>query len=395
MDKDNRHSLDTLVVHNSRRENPDKALTPPIAMTSTFYFNSVQDAQKAFKFETEDYVYSRGNNPSQRLFEEKMAILEGGNAACAFGSGMGAVSSVMLSLLKPGDKALLHKTLYGSSFSFARTLLTQQGIEVVFIDMTDLDRVKENIDSRTKMIYFESPSNPNLEIVDIEQVCKIAGQFGSKVVVDNTFMSPYLQNPLSLGAYVVLHSATKYISGHGDVIAGVAVSKDADYIARLKFGYMCEYGSVLSPFNAWLLLRGLKTLHVRMQRHEENTKKVVEYLESDPRFRNLNHPSLAKHPGHDTAKKQMRGFGSLVTFEIGDSMQEAVRFVDSLKLFRIAVSLGDTESLVEIPSQMTHFGYSAEELEKAGIAENMIRISIGIEDYNDLIKDLRQAADCI
>jgi methionine-gamma-lyase len=382
------HRFDTRIVHNSRKNNPDKALTPPIAMTSTFYFESIKDAQDAFNFVTDDYVYTRGNNPTLRLLEEKMAILEGGNSSCAFSSGMGAVSSTLLSLLKPGDELICHNTLYGSSHSFTKEFLSRYSINAIFADLTDLKSFEELINEKVKVVYFETPSNPNLEVINIEKIVQISNKFNIKVIVDNTFLSPYFQRPLELGAYAVLHSATKFLSGHGDLVAGIVISKDNDFIHNLKFGYMCELGSVLSPFNAWLILRGLKTLHVRMKRHEENTLELYEYLKNNKKFTNLNHPS-----GNIKTfmKEQMKGYGSLITVELNDSRENIIKFIDNLKLFRIAVSLGDTESLIQVPALMTHMGYSDADLKKAGISKNMIRISVGLEDVKDLIEDIENS----
>lgn len=304
---------------------------------------------------------------------------------------MAAISSVIFSLLSPGDNIVLHRTLYGSSYGVATKLLPKYNIDYRIADLTELDNLEKVIDKNTKVIYFETPSNPDLSIIDIEMVTKMAKKRGIKVVVDNTFGTPYFQNPLELGADVVVHSATKYISGHGDVVAGVAISKDIDYINSLKFDYMCEFGGAMSPFNCWLLLRGLKTLGLRMRQHEENAKKVAEFLNNHPKVKKTMYPGLPGFKGNEIAKKQMRGFGAMIAFEIDGKLEDAKRFVESVELAQLAVSLGDCETLIELPAAMTHRGYPREELEKFGLTESMIRISVGLEDIGDIIEDLDRA----
>ena len=391
MDKDSNFKIETLLSHNPSDDNPSRALSPPIAQTATFYFDTIKQVNQAFNFETDDYVYTRGNNPTLRLFEEKMAVIENGKAACAFSSGMGAISSVLLSLLKPEDKAIFHRTLYGSSHTVAKVLLRKYNIKTEFANMTNLKELEKLIDDGVKVIYFETPSNPNLELIDIQAVKKLIGKKDIKIVVDNTFLSPYFQNPLDLGADIVVHSATKYISGHGDVVAGVAVSKDIEYIHKLKFEYMTELGSVMSPFNAWLLLRGLKTLHVRMDRHEKNAIEVAQFLNTHPKVKKLTYPGLDMFPYRDIVKRQIKGYGAIICFEITGTQEETIHFVESLKLFKIAVSLGDIESLVEIPAAMTHIGYVEEKLVEFGLSKKMVRLSIGLENSADLISDLEYA----
>lgn len=244
-------------------------------MTSTFTFDSIAAVDDVMSFRSDDYVYTRGNNPTLRLFENRMADLENGVGAVAFASGMAAISSTLFSLLKPGDSVVAHKTLYGSSHSVITTLLPRYGIRSIIADLTLPGELERKADKNTKLVYFETPANPDLSIIDIRQIAEQAAAIGAKVVVDNTFATPFLQRPLDLGAFAVVHSATKYLCGHGDVLGGVTVSKDMDYIHELKFGYMCEFGGTMSPFNAWLLLRGMKTLSLRMERHQENAKKLL------------------------------------------------------------------------------------------------------------------------
>lgn len=392
MQKGKKYGFDTLSIHAGiGGKNPENALNPPIFQTSTFTFDSIEQVEKAMSFESDDYVYTRGNNPTLKLFEKRMAALEDGGDAVAFSSGMAAISSVLLSFLKPGDNLVVNHCLYGSTYTVATKMMPEYRVNCKIVDMTDPDRLKEAIDENTRVIYFETPANPNLEIVDIKKVAEIAKAKGIRVVVDNTFATPYFQRPLAMGADVVVHSATKYISGHGDVVGGVAVSKDIDYIHRLKFDYMCELGQVLSPFNAWLLLRGLKTLGVRMRQHEYNAMKLARFLEKHPKVTKVCYPGLESFPGHDTAKSQMDGYGAMLSFEVEGGLKRAKKVVNNVKLIKLAVSLGDCETLIELPAAMTHLGYPKEELSKFGFTESTVRISVGIENVEDLMEDIDSA----
>ena len=388
-------NFDTLAIHGKgHSRNAENALNPPIYQTSTFVFDSTDHVEEVMSFKSDDYVYTRGNNPTLRLFEHRMRDLENGSGAVAFASGMAAISSTLFSLLKPGDNLIVHKTIYGSSYTVSTKLLPKYGITSRSIDLSNPENLVtalDNPEDKTKVVYFESPSNPNLSIVDIKKICTIAHERGIKVVIDNTFATPYFQRPLDLGADVVVHSATKYICGHGDVVAGVAVAKDNDYIQSLKFDYMAEFGGVLSPFNAWLLLRGLKTLGVRMRQHERNAFKIAEYLENHPKVTNVMYPGLPSFKGHETAKAQMSGFGAMISFEVKGGLEAAKRVINNLHLLQIAVSLGDCESLMELPAAITHRGYDHEKLAEFGLSESMLRISVGLEDADDLISDLDQA----
>ncbi|WP_114458778.1 MULTISPECIES: aminotransferase class I/II-fold pyridoxal phosphate-dependent enzyme [unclassified Halanaerobium] len=382
----------TLTIHGGAEgKNANNALNPPIYQTSTFVFDDLEHVEKVMSFESDDYVYTRGNNPTLRLFEKRMTELEKGNGAVAFSSGMAAISSVLFSLTKPGDNVIVNKTLYGSSYNVATKLLPEYSVDCKIADLSRTDKLYDLIDENTKVIYFETPSNPNLMIIDIEKVAKIAKEKDVKIVVDNTFATPYFQRPLTLGVDVVVHSATKYICGHGDSLGGVAVSKDADYIQRLKFDYMCEFGGVLSPSNAWLMLRGLKTLALRMREHEKNAQKTAEFLLGHKKVKEVYYPGLEDFAGHETAKKQMDGFGAMISFEIDGSFENAKKFINSVELAQLAVSLGDCETLIELPAAMTHRGYPEEKLAQFGLTKSMIRISIGLEHYQDIIDDLDNA----
>jgi methionine-gamma-lyase len=388
--KQKKYGFDTLTIH-GREDNPFKAVNPPLFMTSTFSFDSLEHADEVFSFVRSDYVYTRGNNPTLRLLEEKMAVLEEGTDAVAFSSGMAAISSVLLSLLEPGDEVIAHRTVYGSSYNVLAQVLPRYQIKCRFLDLTRIENLREAMNEKIKVIYLETPANPNLEIIDLAAVSAVAKKWGAKLVVDNTFATPYFQKPLLHGADVVVHSATKYISGHGDVLGGIAVSGDQEYIHRLKFGYMCELGGVMSPFNGWLLLRGLKTLGLRMRQHESNANQVARFLLSHPKVEKVLYPGLPDFPGHEIAKKQMTGFGGMISFEVKGGLVPSKKLVNSLQLIKIAVSLGDAETLVEHPAAMTHRGYPKEALSQFGLTESMIRLSIGLEDPEDIINDLEQS----
>jgi len=384
--------FNTTAIHGGSKDiNAEHALNSPIFMTSTFTFDSLEHAEKTFSFECDDYVYTRGNNPNLRELENRMAMLEDGEDSVAFSSGMAAISSVLFSLLKPGDKLLSHRIIYGSSHNVIKKLLPDYGVNTEFADMTNINNLKNKLTDDVKVIYFETPSNPTLGIIDIKGIKKILGNRDIKVVVDNTFATPYFQKPLKLGADVVVHSATKYLSGHGDVLGGIAIAKDKDYIQSLKFEYMAEFGGVLSPFNAWLLLRGIKTLGIRMEKHQENAHAIANYLEEHTKVSKVYYPALVDFVGHNIAKNQMTGFGGIISFELNMGLEESKSFVNGLEMIKLAVSLGDTETLIEYPFFMTHRNYSKEKLTELGLSTKLIRISVGLEDVEDIITDIEQA----
>lgn len=384
--------FDTLLMHGaSEGKNPKNALNPPIFMTSTFVFEDTDHVERVMSFESDDYVYTRGNNPTLRQFENRMAVLENGKGAVAFASGMAAISSVLFSLLKPGDNVLINRTIYGSSYTVATKVLPKYNVDFKVADLSSDIDLSTVVDENTKVIYFETPCNPNLAIVDIEKIVKFAKERNIKVVVDNTFATPYLQRPLDMGVDVVVHSATKYICGHGDVVAGVAIANDPNYVMSLKFEYMCEFGGVMSPFNAWLLLRGLKTLSVRMRAHQENAMKLAEFLENHPKVTNVYYPGLKSFPYHELATRQMKGYGAVISFEVEGGLDNAKKVVNATELMQLAVSLGDCETLIELPAAMTHRGYDSDKLREFGMTESLIRISVGLEDIEDIINDIDQA----
>ena len=321
-------------------------------------------------------------------------MLEGGEAAAAMSSGMGAISAALWTLLKAGDHVIASKTLYGCTFALLNHGLTRYGVEVDFVDVTDVENVRKAMKKNTKVVYIETPANPTMLITDIEAVSKIAHEVeGCKVVVDNTFCSPYLQRPLEFGADIVVHSATKYINGHGDVIAGIVVGKE-DYINEVKmFGIKDMTGCVLSPNDAFLMIRGMKTLQIRMDKHCANAMAVAKFLESHPVVEKVYYPGLESFEGHELAKKQMSQFGGIMAFEVKGGVEAGIKLMNSLKLCILAVSLGDAETLVEHAASMTHSPYSKEEREAAGISDGLVRISVGLEDVEDIIADLKQGLD--
>ena len=369
------------------------ALSTPIYQTSTFVFDSCEQGGRRFAGQEGGYIYTRLANPTVSVLENKIAALEGGEACLATASGMGAISSCLWTIAGAGKHIIADGTLYGCTFALLNHGVTRYGVEVDFIDTSDLDSLKAHLKENTVAVYLETPANPTLKITDISAVAQIAHAYNPeiKVVCDNTFASPALQNPLALGADVVVHSATKYLNGHGDVVAGFVVGK-ADFIGQVRmFGLKDTTGAVMDPFAAFLLLRGLKTLELRMARHCENARKIAAFLERHPAVEKVYYPGLESHVGHEVAARQMRDFGGMLSFEVKGGKAAGMKLVNSLQLITVAVSLGDAESLIEHPASMTHSTYSEEELEDAGIAPGLIRLSAGLENAEDLIADLEQA----
>lgn len=371
------------------------ALTTPIYQTSTFVFDSCEQGGRRFAGEENGYIYTRLGNPTVSVLEAKIAALECGEACVAAASGMGAISSALWTIAGAGKHIIADGTLYGCTFALLNHGLTRYGVEVDFIDTSDLEAVKAHLKENTVAVYLETPANPNLKITDIAAVAEIAHAYNPeiKVVCDNTFASPALQNPLTLGADVVVHSATKYLNGHGDVIAGFVVGS-ADFCSQVRmFGLKDMTGAVMDPFAAFLILRGLKTLELRMARHCENGKKIAEFLDAHPAVEKVYYPGLKNHVGHDIAAKQMKDFGGMISFEVKGGRPAGVKLVNSLHMVTVAVSLGDAETLIEHPASMTHSTYSEEELAASGIAAGLIRLSVGLENADDIIADLKQALD--
>lgn len=376
-------------------EGPDKetgALRVPIFQSSTFVFENAEQGAARFAGEEQGYIYTRLGNPTTNALEKKMASLECCDDAIAVGSGMAAVSGAVLALLQAGDHLIASDTLYGCTHALFDHMLPKWGIEVDFVDMTNLDNVKNVIKDNTKVIYTETPANPTLALVDLEELAAIAKEHDIKTVVDNTFMSPYLQSPLAMGHTLVIHSATKYINGHGDVVAGI-ICGPQDLISEIRMTTIKDIGGIIGPFDAFLLLRGLKTLAIRMDRINENAMKVAEFLENHPAIDKVYYPGLPSHPQHELAKKQQRGFGGVMAFELKGGLEAGKKLMNSVELAMLAVSLGDVDTLIQHPASMTHSVVPREDRLAAGITDGLVRISVGIEAVEDIIADLKQGLD--
>jgi methionine-gamma-lyase len=389
--KGKKQRFETEVIHAGySSEQHQDSLVPPLYQTSTFAFANAEQGERRFAGLEEGFVYSRLGNPTVRILEERLAVLEKGEAALAFSSGMSAVSAVLMAITKTGDHILCSKGVYGCTFGLLQLLKKKYQIEHDFSLMDSPQNLEQEIKPNTTCIYIETPINPTMKLVDLQMVAEIANERGIPVVVDNTFCSPYLQTPLSLGCDVVIHSATKYICGHGDVIAGLAIGKK-DFIQTMSRTTQKDIGGIISPFDAWLLLRGLKTLPVRIDRHCENAKKLFEFLNHHPKVDTVYFPGDQHHKDFSIMKKQMKKPGGLISFSIKGSKGTAQSFMNHLKLIKIAVSLGDAETLIQHPATMTHSVIPKEEREKMGITDTLLRLSVGLEAWQDIKGDLKQA----
>lgn len=384
----------TKAIHAGYQKNEFGALATPIYQTSTFIFDSAEQGGRRFALEESGYIYGRLGNPTSAQVEEKLAILEGAEAALVTGSGMGAITSVIWTHVKAGDHIIAAKTLYGCTFAYLNHGIEKFGVEVTFVDTSNPENVRAAMKENTKLVYLETPANPNLLITDIEAISKIAHENeGCIVVVDNTFCTPFIQRPIELGADVVVHSATKYLNGHGDVIAGFAAGS-LEFITQVRlFGIKDMTGSVISPFDAFLINRGMKTLSIRMERHCANAQKVAEFLESHPAVEVINYPGLKSFPQYELAKKQMDLPGAMIAFELKGGLEAGRQLMNTVELCTLAVSLGDCETLIQHPATMTHSPYTPEERAASGIAEGLVRLSVGLESADDIIADLKQALD--
>lgn len=358
------------------------SVMPPIYQTTT-YAQSTPGVHKG-------YEYSRTHNPTRHALEKSFASLENGNYGLAFGSGLAAIDAV-LKLLKPGDEVVSTNDLYGGTYRLFTKIYEDFGIKFHFIGMSNVHNIENYINAKTKLIWVETPTNPMMNIIDIKAISNISKKHNILLAVDNTFATPYLQQPLELGADIVMHSATKYLGGHSDVVMGALVIKDKELADQLYFIQNAS-GAICGPQDAFLVLRGIKTLHVRMQRHCENGKAIAEFLRSHPKIENVYWPGFENHPNHEIAKSQMSDFGGMVSFTTqGNNYDEAIKIVENLKIFTLAESLGGVESLAGHPASMTHASIPKEEREKTGVVDSLIRLSVGIEDQEDLINDLKQA----
>ncbi|WP_114962128.1 methionine gamma-lyase [Tritonibacter mobilis] len=367
------------------------ALTPPVHLTSTFVFENAEAGGEMFAGEREGHIYSRISNPTCALLEQRIATLEGAEAGLALASGMGAVTAILWTLLSPGDEVIVDKTLYGCTFAYMRHGLSKWGVTITHVDMTDADALRAAINDKTRVVYFETPANPNMRLVDIKLASEIAHSVGARVVVDNTYATPYLTRPIELGADLVLHSATKYLGGHGDVVAGL-VAGSAELLTEIRLVGMKDMtGAVMAPFNAMLIMRGLKTLALRMDRHCASAQTVAEWLEAQPGVAKVYFPGLQSFEQHEIAKAQMAQPGGMIAFELEGGMEAGISLMNRLQMIQRAVSLGDAETLIQHPASMTHSTYTPEERAEHGISDGLVRLSVGLEEVSDILDDLHQA----
>ncbi len=385
-------SLATRAIHHGYDPADNEgALTPPLHLTSTFAFESAEAGGEMFSGDRQGYIYSRISNPTLDLLERRLAELEEAEAGLALASGMGAISATLWTLVGPGDEIIVDNTLYGCTFSYLRHGLGRFGVTVTHVELTDPENLVAAISEHTKVVYFETPANPNMRLVDIERVSEIAHTKGATVVVDNTYATPYLTRPVTLGADLVVHSATKYLGGHGDVVAGL-VAGNADMIADIRmYGMKDMTGAVMAPFNAMLILRGIKTLGLRLDRHCQNAMTVARMLEQHPAVRKVSYPGLPGFEQHELACRQMSGFGGMIAFELHGGLEAGRALMNRLKMITRAVSLGDAETLIQHPASMTHSTYTVEERMVHGISDGLVRLSVGLEGVEDILADLEQA----
>ncbi len=386
--------LNSKCVHAGIDEYEFGPVVPPIYQTSTFKFASTEQGAALFKGEAKGYIYTRLSNPTIEAMENAVADLEEGYKALGCSSGMSAITTALMALINAGDHVICSKAVYGPTTNLIKDILGRFNIDHTFVDTTKIENVKAAITDKTKVVYIETPANPTLDITDIEETANLAHENGALLVVDNTFLSPALQQPLKLGADVVLHSMTKFLNGHADVVAGVLVAKNEELYLKLK-GTLKQLGGVIDPFNAFLVHRGIKTLGLRMEKHCANAQKIAEFLERHPKVAWVSYPGLESHPQHEVAKKQQYGYGGMISFELKGGLEAGKTVMDSVKLCTLAVSLGGVETLIQHPASMTHLSMGKELREAAGITDGLVRLSVGIEDADDLIADLSQALEKI
>lgn len=380
----------TKCVHSGIDEYEYGSVVPPIYQTSTFKFKSAQHGASLFAGEEKGYIYTRMLNPTIQAMEDAIAELEGGHKALGCGSGMAAVHTIFAALTKSGDHVVCSSAVYGPTTTLLNTIMKKFGVETTFVDTSNLTEVKNAIKPNTKVVYVETPGNPTLAISDLREISDIAHSANAKVVVDNTFMSPALQNPISLGSDIVMHSLTKFLNGHADVVGGIIVVKDEETYLHFR-KTLNQLGGVIDPFNSFLVHRGLKTLAIRMERHSENAQKIAEWLEAHPLVESIRFPGLKSHPQYSVGLKQHKGPGGMITIELKGGLEAGRIMMNSVKLFQLAVSLGGVESLIQHPASMTHFSMGKEARLAGGITDGLVRISVGIENVNDLITDLEQS----
>ncbi len=385
--------IDTKVVHGGQHPDPSTgAVSQPIYQTSTFAFKDANHGARLFKKEEKGYIYTRLGNPNIDLLAQKLAVLEGAEAGLVFSSGSAAIFGIMFCIAGKGNNIVSDNIIYGGTYAQFMKVLPKTGITTTFVDATQVEELEQAIKPDTKLIFIETPANPTLKIIDITKCAEIAHKHNIPLVVDNTFATPCLQRPIEHKADIVVHSMTKYLTGHGDSIGGVVVGKE-EVIKELKV--LNDLGACYNPFGAWLTLRGLKTLAVRVDKHSKNAMELAKFLETYPKIEKVYYPGLASHPGYEIARRQMSDFGGMLSFEVRGGREAGKTLINSVKLCTIAVSLGDTDTLIEHPASMTHSSYSDEECLKVGIKPGLVRISVGIENIKDIIADLEQGLDKI
>lgn len=394
MQKNSKTSFETKCVHSGIDEYEFGAVVPPIYQTSTFKFKSAQHGASLFAGEEKGYIYTRMANPTVEAMENSIAELEGGHKALGCGSGMAAVTTVFGALTSSGDHVICSAAVYGPTTTLLNTIFKRYGVESTFVDTTNTQAVKDAIQPNTKVIYVETPGNPTLAISDLSAIAEVAHKNNAVVVVDNTFMSPALQRPLEFGADVVLHSLTKFLNGHADVVGGVVVVKDEESYKHFR-KTLNQLGGVIDPFNSFLVHRGIKTLSIRMERHCKSAMKIAEYLEQHPAVKWVRYPGLKSHPQYELGLKQHDGHGGMITFEVKGGLEAGRVLMNSVKLSQIAVSLGGVESLIQHPASMTHLSMGKEAREAAGISDGLVRFSVGIENVDEIIADLDHALNMV
>ena len=382
------------LIHGGGHHDEYGAATVPIYQTSTFRFDSAEDGAACFAGEKNGYVYTRIGNPTVAALERQVAELEHGYGAVAFASGMGAVSTVYMAYLNAGDHMISSDAVYGASRTMMEGHMSRFGVQSTYVKTENIANIEAAIRPNTKMLYIETPANPTMGVTDIAACAKIAREHNLLLVVDNTFCSPYLQNPLDLGADVVLHSVTKFINGHADIVGGIVITKTAELYKQLHV-MMLNLGGNMDPHQAYMVIRGLKTLGIRIDRAQESAMKVAEFLESHPQVASVAYPGLKSHPQYELAKKQMRGTGTMISFELKGGLEAGRKLMNNVKMCILAVSLGGVETLIQHPASMTHSKVSATAKAAAGITDGLVRFSVGIENVEDIIADLKQALDKI
>lgn len=386
--------FDTKLIHSGDFSDPFGAAVTPIYQTSTFSFRDAEHGARLFAGDEKGYIYTRIGNPTIEVLENKLAALENGYGGIAFASGMGAVSTLYATFLKKGDHLVASEAMYGPSRSIIENFFVNFGIEADFIDTSDLSQVENSIRPNTKLLYVESPTNPTMVLTDIKLAAEIAHKHNLILAIDNTFSSPYLQKPLDLGADIVLHSLTKFINGHADVVGGALIAKNKEIYDRLR-KIMIYFGANMDPHQAYMVIRGVKTLSLRVERAVENAIKVAEFLENHPKIVWVKYPGLPSHPQYELAKKQMKMPGSMISFGVKGGFEGGKILMNNVKLALLAVSLGGVETLIQHPASMTHASMSKKDREEAGITDELVRFSVGIENIEDIIKDLEQALEKI